>query len=238
MNTNEQFNLQKIVFYHLFPGLPVLFVTLIFYFWGLPIMLSIMFAIMLGLIPTQMYIILRYAKKNNTTIKDMISFKNKLKSKELITTVIILFVISFLLYGTLSFVEHALFDMINKDYMIFSKKFLLYKFSFDTVSNEMKLTILTLNLLCNGLIAPIVEELYFRGFLLPRMKILNNRAPLVNAILFSIYHFISPYELITRIFSFFPISYAVWKKECIEISIIIHCAINTIGAIMLLLSVS
>ncbi|MFV0315076.1 MAG: CPBP family intramembrane glutamic endopeptidase [Anaerotignum sp.] len=52
-------------------------------------------------------------------------------------------------------------------HMLFPPNSLLYKFSLDTVSNEMKRTILTLNLLCNGLIAPIMEELYFRGFLLP-----------------------------------------------------------------------
>ena len=47
----------------------------------------------------------------------------------------------------------------------------------------------------NGVIGPVVEELYFRGFLLPRMERLGRWAPLVNATLFSIYHFWSPWQI-------------------------------------------
>jgi hypothetical protein len=37
--------------------------------------------------------------------------------------------------------------------------------------------------LLNGVIGPVVEELYFRGFLLPRMEGLGRWAPLVNVTL-------------------------------------------------------
>lgn len=83
----------------------------------------------------------------------------------------------------------------------------------------------------NGLLGPITEEIYFRGFLLPRMKVLGKAAPLVNTILFSLYHFFSPWQNITRILALFPYIYIVWKKENIRIGMYVHCFSNLIGAI-------
>jgi uncharacterized protein len=40
------------------------------------------------------------------------------------------------------------------------------------------------NLLLNGVLAPVVEELYFRGYLLPRMKQWGAFAFVANAFLF------------------------------------------------------
>ena len=50
------------------------------------------------------------------------------------------------------------------------------------------LTALVLQLLVDGLTAPVVEELYFRGFLLPRLGYLGAWAPLVNTALFTVHH--------------------------------------------------
>ncbi len=58
----EQFNLKQILFYHLIVGLPVLIITVLFYFINTPIMLSIMYAIILGIVPTQIYLRLYYIK--------------------------------------------------------------------------------------------------------------------------------------------------------------------------------
>ena len=44
-------------------------------------------------------------------------------------------------------------------------------------------------LLFNGLAGPVVEELYFRGYLLPRVSRLGRWAPIWTVVLFSLYHF-------------------------------------------------
>ncbi len=81
----------------------------------------------------------------------------------------------------------------------------------------------------NGLLGPIVEELYFRGYLLPRLKQLGWWAPLLNCGLFSLYHFFSPWQNVTRILALLPLVYAVWWKRNILIGIVTHCSLNTIG---------
>jgi uncharacterized protein len=81
----------------------------------------------------------------------------------------------------------------------------------------------------NVLTGPVVEELYFRGYLLPRLSRFKGWAPLVNVVLFSLYHFFSPWQQLSRILGLFPMVYAVQKKRNIYIGIITHCLANTVS---------
>ena len=80
---------------------------------------------------------------------------------------------------------------------------------------------------------PIVEELYFRGYLLPRIAYLNGSARLLNAVLFGVYHFWQPYAVFTIILFALPLAYAVWWKRNVYLSMIAHCTINFIAFISL-----
>jgi len=91
-----------------------------------------------------------------------------------------------------------------------------------------------LNLLLNGVAGPVVEEMYFRGFLLPRLNSLKGWAPLVNVLLFSLYHFFSPWQNPARIIGFGPMVYVTWWKKNIYLGMIVHCLGNTIGALSML----
>lgn len=86
-------------------------------------------------------------------------------------------------------------------------------------------------ILINGLIGPIVEELYFRGYLMPRMVRLRKWAPLMNSVLFLIYHFFSPWQNPLRILGFTPLFYVVWWKRNIYLGMIVHCLINISGGV-------
>ncbi|MHA2248347.1 MAG: CPBP family intramembrane glutamic endopeptidase [Candidatus Hodarchaeales archaeon] len=82
----------------------------------------------------------------------------------------------------------------------------------------------------------IVEELYFRGYLLPRMEEhVKGYAPLLNVILFSVYHFFSPWENPIRILALLPIVYLVWYKRDIRFLLIIHLLANAVGGVYVLL---
>jgi membrane protease YdiL (CAAX protease family) len=88
----------------------------------------------------------------------------------------------------------------------------------------------------SGIVGPLVEELYFRGFLLPRMEGYAKKwAPFLNAVLFSFYHFFSPWENLIRIVGVYPLVYVVWRKKDIRISILVHVLLNTIGGIVFLI---
>ncbi len=84
---------------------------------------------------------------------------------------------------------------------------------------------------------PSIEELYFRGFLLPRMARLGRLAPLVSAVLFSLYHFWLPWEIPLRVIALLPVVYAVQWKRNVYLSIAVHSLLNTLGSVGLLVLV-
>ena len=84
----------------------------------------------------------------------------------------------------------------------------------------------------NGFVGPIVEELYFRGYLLPRMEWMGRWAPLVNVSLFSLYHFWSPWQIVARILGFGPTVYAVRWKRNVYLGMVVHCTLNSIAVLL------
>ena len=87
-------------------------------------------------------------------------------------------------------------------------------------------------LVVNGALAPIVEEMYFRGYLMPRLSRFGRWTPVIETALFTIYHFWQPYYWITQFLPFLPIVSAVWWKRNIKLSIVTHMAMNLIGGLL------
>jgi membrane protease YdiL (CAAX protease family) len=90
------------------------------------------------------------------------------------------------------------------------------------------------NILFNGIGAPIIEEFYFRGYLLPRISRLGWWAPLVNVVLFSLYHFFTPWQNPARILALPAWVYAVQWKKNIYLGMAVHLAANILGALAVL----
>ena len=87
-----------------------------------------------------------------------------------------------------------------------------------------------------ALCAPFVEELYFRGYLLPRMRWMGRWAPLAGAFLFALYHFWSPWQLISRFLAVLPLVYMVHRTNDLRVGLVTHWIINTIGVMGLLMT--
>ena len=79
-------------------------------------------------------------------------------------------------------------------------------------------------------IAPTVEEFYFRGYLLPRMGYAGKWAPLLHTFLFGLYHVWTPWMFLTRTLGMLPITYAVQRKN-LNLAIIVHILVNTLDVI-------
>lgn len=104
-------------------------------------------------------------------------------------------------------------------------------------SKSVLLTTALLGLFINGFVAPITEELYLRGYLLPRISRLKAWAPLINATLHSVYHFWMPWQVPGLILMGFPAAFAVWWKRNIYLGIILHIVGNVLGSIVMLASI-
>lgn len=85
----------------------------------------------------------------------------------------------------------------------------------------------------NGLIGPVTEELYFRGFLLPRIDRYGIWAPVLNTLLFSIYHVWTPWRWPQIAVGFLPLALAAWRTRSIYVSMTAHVIINIIFLVVL-----
>ena len=85
-----------------------------------------------------------------------------------------------------------------------------------------------LGLVVVGLAGPIVEELYFRGHLLPRLGRFGRWAPTLNAVLFSLYHLWTPWQNPSRVLLMVPLVQLVWTKRNLYLGIWAHCTLNAV----------
>ena len=81
----------------------------------------------------------------------------------------------------------------------------------------------------NGFVGPIVEELYFRGYLLPRMEWMGRGAPLVNVSFSRCTTFGRRGRCSGRILGFGPTVYAVRWKANVYLGMVVHCTLNVLG---------
>jgi membrane protease YdiL (CAAX protease family) len=89
----------------------------------------------------------------------------------------------------------------------------------------------------NVIVGPIIEELFFRGYLTSKISRYSNFAPLIITILFSLYHFWLPFGNLFRISIFFPAALIAWRKKNIYISIVFHCLCNLLATVSFIISV-
>lgn len=104
----------------------------------------------------------------------------------------------------------------------------------DEVTGGALLAFILIAFAFNGIAGPLVEELYFRGHLLPRIERYGRRAPLINTVLFATYHFFSPWRYPAIIIGFLPITWLAWGERSVLVSIAAHMAINMVTVLLII----
>ncbi len=83
----------------------------------------------------------------------------------------------------------------------------------------------------NVFLGPVIEELFFRGYLTSHYQKQNKFTPILIAILFSLYHFWLPFNNVFRILLMAPVSYVAYRKKNIYICICFHCMCNIFSTV-------
>jgi len=86
-------------------------------------------------------------------------------------------------------------------------------------------------LVLGGVIGPVAQECYFRGFLLPRLARLGIWGVVLNAGLFSLYYVWAPGQILTRLLFLTPLIYAVWRTRDLRIGIWFQCFGNILAVL-------
>ena len=93
-----------------------------------------------------------------------------------------------------------------------------------------------LQLVLTGVALPWVEELYFRGYLLPRLSRYGKWAPLLGGLFFGLYHVWQLFSFPTVFLLGVALGYVVWWKRDIRISIGLHVFANGLMRLMFLMT--
>ena len=81
-----------------------------------------------------------------------------------------------------------------------------------------------------------MEELYFRGYLLPRLSRYGRWAPLLGGLFFGLYHVWQLFGFPTVFLLGTALGYVVWWKQDIRISIGLHAFANGLVRLMFLMA--
>ena len=197
---------------------------------GYPSLLALSLAAILVLIPLEFGIMLWSGKKKygKFSLRGMVLYREKIPLKQYliwVPVIVILFILVYLLTTPISTYVEAAFTWFPDSLRLnlgldgnYSKNALVvtYTFAFFSVA----------------LFAPVTEEYYFRGYLLPRMPDLGGWELLAHSALFALYHIWTPWLAITRTFAVLPLIYIVRKKRNIYLGAIAHCLLNLTDIIL------
>jgi membrane protease YdiL (CAAX protease family) len=226
----QQLSKSKSILFHLYPGILItigfVLLTPRMVGWGYPPQLSMLVCIVLVALPVLLFHLIQAKKvENRNKIIELNGYTKKLPAGKLILYSLGLLVFAFLMWGLFQ----PLDQFLTKHVFFWLPKWYTVQ-DFEGYSNDIIKITLIANLILNGIVAPLVEEFYFRGYLLPRMEVWGKGAFVVNAVLFSLYHLWQPYIYLTLIAALLPMTYLVWKTKDLRLAILTHCLLNLVGA--------
>ena len=108
---------------------------------------------------------------------------------------------------------------------------------YEGYARNILILVFTLQLVITGVVLPWMEELYFRGFLLPRISRYRGWAPVIGGLLFGLYHGWQLYGWVGVSLLGVGLSYVVWWKKDIRLGISLHVFANAIVRLVLLMSI-
>jgi membrane protease YdiL (CAAX protease family) len=204
---------------------------------GYPPLAALLVAITVVIIPLELVILLVARARARAAGDSLIPYRDRMPMRSWAWLVPALLLAAVLGSGVLMFVD----TFVDRGLFWWAPTWYLRPIDLDLVgrhSTTAWVVTLAAYMLLNGFAGPIVEELYFRGWLLPRMDRFGRWAPLINATLFSLYHFWAPWQFLSRIAAVTPFAYAVWWRRNLYLGMAVHILLNTIGGGLVVASVA
>lgn len=233
-NKLNQHSIYKSVFLHLFPGVvftAILFFTCIF-ITNETIPKALIFYVLALLILVPLFIgIIKINERDKGNAKyfyEYITYLEKIPVWKVLGMVFIagVWAVIIFVFGKPlnSFFQTHLFYWMGNEFNI--SDYLIYPQNY---SKRIRIITWIVGLFSTSLIVPIFEEIYFRGYLLPRIDRYKIFAPIMGTILFCLYHFFTPWMFLVRVIAIMPMIFLVWKYKNIYIGIVCHVLLNLLG---------
>jgi membrane protease YdiL (CAAX protease family) len=200
---------------------------------GLPIRFATILGVLLVLIPFELGVLFFEGKKRNGSfsLSGIVVYRERIPLWQYFLWVPLLVVWSSI--GAILFSPMADF-LVNT---LFSWLPAWFTYSNDSTTSKVILVVMVTLYGIANVSAAIVEELYFRGYLLPRLARIKGCAPLINTLLFALQHFLTPWQMPFIILGVLPQAFLVSKKRNIYLGILAHGILNLFSTILLIISV-
>ena len=233
-NNIGQHTLSKSVILHLLPG----FLVGGFYFlivplvkaYGFPSIMALTLAGVIVLIPFELGFLLyqKYSLRQKLR-SEVIKYCKPMPIWQYFVWVLVVFVLSGLIFTAVKFTSDFFVGFFK---WIPSERLLDMGLTKEFTKQKLIITY-GVSFLFLALIVPTIEELYFRGYLLPRMPSrLKGWAVPIHSALFALYHVWTPWMFFVRALGLLPLVYVVKWKENVLIGIIAHCQLNSLDFII------
>lgn len=237
LDPSRQHSLAFSLAMHLLPGVAIV----LFYVLAVPVVrghgFHAEFALLLSFaivgIPLPLAYLYFVGKKQNASwsLSTVVLYRKKIPPRQykLIVAFLVLFaiylaVVSSLTGGIPSFLKDvALADL---------PRWFLNPYSLREVNpaNSAILVTLVMRLAIDGIAHPIVEELYFRGYLMPRLSRYGAWCPVISALFFALFHLWQPQNMPVIFITVLPWMFLIWWQRNVYLSMLIHCLGNSITA--------
>ncbi len=197
---------------------------------GFPPLMGLLVAIAFVIIPFELGTVIRasrHAAPGGSALAS-VPYRRPMRALDWAWLVPVLLVVSILGFGLVGVIEPS----IQTSLFGFLPDWYVRPLPVDDVASFTRtawIVTLVLFVALNVFAGPMTEELYFRGYLLPRMARFGRAAPLLNAALFSLYHFWSPWQFLSRVAGVTPFAYGVWWKHNVYLGMAVHVLLNGIG---------
>jgi membrane protease YdiL (CAAX protease family) len=204
---------------------------------GTPPLLAFLLAVLLVDLPLQLGVMLVEGKKlcGQFSLERVILYGDKVPWKTFILVFVGAFALVYVLMMALTPVSAAFSKAV---YSWLPKwMFLDERTQYLAYPRGVLLVTFILQLVLTGVALPWAEELYFRGYLLPRPSRYGRWAPLLGGLLFGLYHVWQLYSFPTVFLLGAALGYVVWWKRDIRISVGLHVFANGLVRVMTLMAV-
>jgi CAAX protease family protein len=236
----EQHSLPRSIVLHLLPGAALFAFVLVAAALGLPAILALLVGIALVVVPIELgYLVYQGRRETGRwSVWEVVDYREPLPARRIALWAVPLvawFIV--MLFLSVAVLDGRIADGLFSWYPESVREFASFEGD-GTYATWVVVVAFAAAFAINGILGPVVEEIYFRGHLLPRIDRFGRGAPVLNAVLFSLYHFWTPWQNIGRILGLLPWIYTVWRKRSLALSMAIHISVNCIFLLLVLAAVT
>jgi membrane protease YdiL (CAAX protease family) len=203
---------------------------------GYPPLLAFLLAVTLVDLPVLLGVMLVAGKKRNGrySLEGVVLYRDKVSWK----TFVLVFVGAFVAVYVLTTLVGPLSSVLAESAFSWLPEwmFLEEQTQYQAYGKGVLLATFALQLVVTGVALPWVEELYFRGYLLPRLLRYGKWAPFLGGLFFALYHVWQLFSFPTLFLLGTALGYVVWWKQDIRISIGLHAFANGLVRLMFLMA--